>query len=280
MERKNLLAAASVLLLVVFVVMAMSEDEEMALAMQLSEESAAEQQAAILKPGTHKQFVAIPELARPSTETLAPSHTRSMMFTTKLFKVYQIAVQHPQKSENVSCGPRVIFFAHAIDALHKKNIPIASKTIDAELSPHNTPLYSKKIEECRAQLYSDEFQTFIQQNKLAIAHYYVIDRYVNDDGLYYMTPSIPPVEPSVLADELSILGKDLLENKVKTPVHFFFVDSAKAHWVLVSVIKGPETKPVIYYIDPRNTDLDKYVVAHQFIGYVVDNLGLAPEENV
>jgi len=280
MERKNLLAAASILLFVVLVIMAMTEEEEMALAMQYSQASGAQEQAAILKPGTHKQFIQVPELAQSSTELAQAPYTQSMIFTTKLFKVYQIAVKNRQEKENVSCGPRVIFFAHAIDALHKNHIPIASKTINDQLSPKKTPLYSKKIEECRAQIYSDEIETFIKENGLDIAHYYVIDRNVTNEGIYYMTPSFPPLQPSDLTRRLTLLGKDLLENKVKTPIHFFFIDSAKAHWVLISVIKGQETQPVIYYIDPKNIDLDKYVVAHQFIAYVVDNLGLRPEGNL
>lgn len=284
MNKRNLFGAVSALLLVVFAIKAMSEEEQMALAlklseqsvekdeqlaqaMKLSEESAEKEHAVILKPGTYQEYIDI----RKTFRFGQPAHSE----TATPFKVYQIAVQNPQHRENVSCGPRVLFIAHAIDSLHKSKRPISANTIAKVLSRNND--YTKAIEECTMQLESDELPAFIKNNDLKIGQYFVMGRYESKEGIYPIAPYIPAVDPSKFKQfemSLKILGQELEADRARYPIHFIFSGTRKTHWVLVSVIKGERTDPVVYYIDPKNVNISSYVVAHNYIEYVVDKLEL------
>jgi hypothetical protein len=268
MNKRNLLAAVSGLLLVVITVVAMMpEEEQMALALKLSEESNQKEQQAVLKPGTYQEYIDIRKTFRAGL----PAHSEVPV----PFKVYQIAVQNPQHRENVSCGPRVLFIAHAIDSLHKSKRPISANTIAKVLSKNND--YTNAIEECLMQLESDELPTFIKNNNLKIGQYFVMGRNVSNEGVYSIIPYIPQVDLARFEHfemSLKILGQELEADRINRPIHFIFSDTRKAHWVLVSVIKGENTNPIVYYIDPKNVNISSYPVADNYIEYVVDKLEL------
>lgn len=270
MKRTTILGTASALLLVVLAItiksmIAMSEEEQMALAIRMSEESARKEEAAILQPGIYEQYIDIPEGFR-----FGRSQTRP-------FKVYQIAVMNPQSSENISCGPRVLFMAHAIDALYKKNILIGAHTINHELS--SNAQYTQAIRECAVQLDADDFKAFIETNHLSIEQYAVMGRNVTQEGVYTIIPYLPEGEPARLEMWLKFLGQELEADRITHPLHFIFNDTSKQHWVLISVIKEKDTNPIVYYIDPKNVNLSSYVVAHNYIEYVVDKLELPFPKN-
>lgn len=262
MKIKNIIAAAGMLLFTSFAVIAMSdeEDEDLARVLRASEESAKAEKAQILDPGMYEQFVDIAE-----TEKSDP----------KPFKVYQIAVKNPQTSENVSCGPRALFIAHAIDSLHKNKRPIATNTIENILSKEDN--FTKAIAECSQQLAAEDLPEFIKINNLKVENYFVMGRVVDNEGFYPIIPYVPPYNPDKPLEfdiQLNILGKELNANRVVHPIHFIFSDTSKTHWVLVSVIKGERSDPMVYYIDPKNVNLEKYPVAHNYIQYVVNKLDL------
>lgn len=266
MERKNIVAIASILLLAGFALIGMDEEDDLQKALLLSQEFEKKELEKILKPGMHKQYVDIHQTFLPQLEKEE---------TAIPFEVYQIAVKNPQTSENVSCGPRALFIAHAIDALHKNKRPIATNTIENILSKEDH--FTKAIEQCTVQLESDDLPVFIKKNNLDIAQYFVMGRIVTKEGLYPIISYVPPHNPEKPLEfdiRLKILGQELDAGRVRHPIHFIFSDTTKTHWVLVSVIKGERSDPIVYYIDPKNVDVQKYPVAHNYIEYVVDKLDL------
>lgn len=302
MERKNILAAASALLMVALT-LAMNEDEELAFTLQmsketaqpkqytptyysqseddqalqealrLSEESAKKEQEAILKPGIHQEYVDIIQRYRVGS----PVNLNEAV----PFKVYQIAVNNPQSGENVSCGPRVLFIAAAIDRLHREKRPISTQGITKVLAENND--YTKAIEECVMQLDSDDIPAFIASHKLEIQKYFVMGRYESKEGIYPISPYIPKM-PETYTDidawlkdftrSLTVLAKNLKFGRIDHPIHFIFSSTQKTHWVLISIIKGERTNPVTYYIDPKNVDIKKYPAAHVYLEYVAENMEL------
>lgn len=244
------------------------EDQQLAAALAESEKSFMQAQADILQPGMHKRII----FSGPENAT-----NRSVILES--YKVYQIALSNPQSQENLTCGPRDLFVANAIGILKRRGTPISSKNIDSLLNFN--PLYRRSLEVCEEteeQLYADRFPAFIDHNYLHLQQYYVIGRTVHTrTGESAIRSYLPAVEPDALKAQLEIIGKQLSNNRIHHPLHFFCNDSTKKHWFLISIIKYPNTNPIMYYFDSKNIDVSAYPVAHIFIKYLATNLALPKE---
>lgn len=282
MKRNDTAVSAMVLVAFMFKIEAMTleekrlqeqEDAYLLEALRLSEESAKKEQEAILKPGINKQYVDIIQRYRVGKPI--------DLNQTVPFKVYQIAVNNPQSSENISCGPRVLFTAAAIDRLHREKKPISTQGITKVLAENNN--YTNAIAECAMQLDADDVPAFIASHNLKIQQYFVMGRNENKEGIYPILPYIPKIPESYTdIDEwfldfkrsLTILAKNLKFDRIDHPIHFIFSGTQKMHWVLISIIKGQRTNPITYYIDPRNVDIKKYPAAEIYLEYVAENMEL------
>ena len=252
----------------------LSIEEQIELATRLNNAELDKQQKTILSPdSTYVRYVEVPELGNAYQ-----SFTENASYRTPLYKVHQLAIRNPQINENITCGPRALFFAHTIEALHKENTPIGAKAIATKLEKN--PHFAASIEACHAQLESNQFEAFISNNALSLAHLYVLCRNINPNGIYYVRPYLPMMEPSEFTTHLSNVGKQLSQRKINSPLHFILNDSNKKHWVLISIIQGAlANTPIVYYIDSKNVDLAHYQAAHPIIAYIVDSLGIKSIED-
>lgn len=237
-----------------------SEEEELQEAIQASMETAEKEKKEILAAGVYTKDVPI---------TINNSAVN--------FGVQQIAVTNPQSSENITCGPRVLFIAAAIDQLYENKIPINQNSIATILSQNNN--YTNAIETCKEQLDYQDIKNFIEKGKVNISKYFVMGR-VGDASM--IVPYVPLIvdRDNIQNFETSLkkLGAELKSDLIK-PIHFIFSDIKKAHWILISVMKEKDSDPVLYYIDPKNKDLTSYPVARDYIQYVVEKLGLPFAKN-
>lgn len=229
-----------------------TEEEELQQAIKASIETKKEEEAAILAPGVYL------ENARIIINELEVN-----------FQVLQIAVTDPQNKENVTCGPRVLFVADAIDRLYGEKKTINPETIAGVLALNND--YTNAIKVCANQLDDRDIPEFIKQRKLNISQYFVVGR--SEDPLMII-PYIPQIAPQDFETALKDLGQKIKADEIKVPIHFIFSDIKKAHWVLITVIKKEGSAPEVYYMDPMNKKLSLYSVARDCLEYLIEKLGL------
>lgn len=251
------------------------EDEDLQAAIRASEAEFEREQASILSPGQHTHFSDFGKKVDLGT---------GLVTNANIYKIYQLALRD-QQEENYSCGYRVLFIAQAISNLLQEGKTISSRAIQMRLDQNSS--YYTSIETCnltQTQLDTTLFASFMQNNNIHFQpnELFVLGRNTITSGQravsYLIKPYIPDVsigDMPAFARQLNKLGQTLQQKNLNHPIHFIWNDSQKKHWVLISVVQYKNVPyPTIYYIDPKNVSLDSYVVAENFIKYVVKTLQL------
>lgn len=243
---------------------ALSEsDPALAEAMLRSEETARDEQARILPAGVYPRVIdgyAVQQLA--------------------------LADEDKQSGENITCGPKVLFIAQALTTIVKTKQPITPVTMNAELKKlhYGTKTTQEKCK--RKQLETGNIESYIQKNKFSLPSFFAIGAEGNrKEGLKIvpLETNVNPKQDLSPEDIANIVTTEDLSNQLKktiapylgkaklNPVHFFCDDARAGHWFLIAVVKN-NNEFNLWYIDPKNVDLNLYPYAHTFIPYIYEYL--------
>jgi hypothetical protein len=175
-----------------------------------------------------------------------------------------------QRAENITCGPRALMIAQALNALFTKHEAITPITIHKNL-PTNYTAIMDTFRAQNMQLSSIDFLNFIKENNIDLNNFLAL-------GSYDETLIIPlglteqeEIDSSQRLAELPAILRSFSRTLTSNPRHFICSDRASGHWVLISVIldKG---QPTLWYIDPKNMNIDNYPQAHKFVTYIMQNM--------
>lgn len=209
---------------------------------------------------------------------------RAAAFRTCTLEQIFLLPQDTQTQEGITCGPRSIFLAAAIDDLmanQKKLITpndisttLDSLTLRAEIGT----TFADAMVHCQqfGMLTNDSFNIFLVGHNLLVNHLFVL----GFSGQEIVPISQKPVESQKTLEEaqeyitdipalLTSLREPLYKHTLTTPIHF--ICNLGLHWVLFSVWYKQDTI-MLYYIDPMNTPINHF--KQPFLDYICDNLEL------
>lgn len=226
------------------------EEQDLLEAMRLSEESLKEEQARILAPGIYDMDI-------------------------NGISVRQLALnEEDRQTENITCGPRSMVIADALNRLIKGNKSITPESMHQELQKIG---YAKRTgaATCTKQLEAEEFEGYMNKHKISLPSFFALGSQGNEVVPLSTRGPVETLEhnietTAVVSTQLNRLAKYLGEVGLKS-IYFICSDARAQHWFLISVVKM-NNQITLWYIDPKNVDLKKYAYAHKFIGYVQDQL--------
>lgn len=255
----------------------MSEEEQMKKAMELSlQEDPALQ--AVLKESE--------QTAQDEKARILPAGVYQRVIDGYAVQQLALADEDRQSGENITCGPKVLFIAKGLTNIVKTKQPINQMTMNDELKKLR---YGTKTtqEVCKnKQLEAGLFERYMEKHKLSVPSFFALGAQGNTREGLQVIPLDTNVNPQkeVSEEDLfnTLTSEDLSNQLTKTiapylgkaklnPIHFFCDDARAGHWFLISVVKNNDEFN-IWYIDPKNVDVNLYPYAHTFIPYIYDNL--------
>lgn len=190
-----------------------------------------------------------------------------------------ILPENDQQKDGVTCGPRSMYLADAVERLlrvkreYELKVPITPETMSQALQ-HTA--FATQMEQCKSlgQLFNEDFHNFLLDHHIALPHLFLLGFFEgeNVEPIPQRLPNENDLEElTSIRENLKILGTKLKNNHLPSPIHF--ICNTGGHWVLFSVTHY-QGHVVIWYIDPMQSRLSAHL--QKFVNYICTHLGLNP----